>query len=64
MVIITDYLNIKSINFRKLIDGDPIVLMMYNLSYVIKFVYPSKPFHYMISSLFSYKILLYGRLLM
>ncbi|APC81304.1 TPA: DUF421 domain-containing protein [Clostridium botulinum] len=27
MVIITDYLNIKSINFRKLIDGDPIVLI-------------------------------------
>ncbi|ACA45173.1 DUF421 domain-containing protein [Clostridium botulinum] len=27
LVIITDYLDIKSINFRKLIDGDPIVLI-------------------------------------
>ncbi|NFQ03079.1 DUF421 domain-containing protein [Clostridium sporogenes] len=27
LVVITDYLDIKSINFRKLIDGDPIVLI-------------------------------------
>lgn len=27
MVVITDYLDIKSINFRKLVDGEPIVLI-------------------------------------
>ncbi|KGO14807.1 hypothetical protein SD74_10080 [Clostridium botulinum] len=39
LVIITDYLNIKSINFRKLIDGDLIVLIMYfNKSKTIRII--------------------------
>jgi len=34
LVVITDYLDIKSINFRKLIDGEPIILISNGKIYI------------------------------